>query len=143
MVPEAVVEPLLWAKQISGDETPLLTQATIAEVIESGQFTRHLRRMRQLYRDKWQLFQSEVMKKLGGLAQPVAESAGMHLVLEGNFDDLALSQWLKAKGFGSTPLSAHFLGDFNRTGLVMGFSGANEREIRECVNTLRSGLAKP
>jgi len=142
VVPEAVVEPVLWAKQISGGETPLLTQATIAEFIESGQFTRHLRRMRQLYRDKWQLFQHEVTEKLGGLAQPVAESAGMHLVLEGNFDDLALSQWLKTRGFGSTPLSAHFLGEDVRTGLVLGFASASEREITQCVATLRSALAK-
>ena len=141
VVPEAVVDPLLWAKQISGGETPLLVQATIAEFIESGQFTRHLRRMRQLYRDKWQLFQSEVTNKLGGLAQPVAESAGMHLVLEGDFDDLALSQWLKARGFGSTPLSAHFLGDSSRTGLVMGFASANERQISECVADLQDRLA--
>lgn len=143
VVPEPVVEHLLWTKQISGGETPLLTQATIAEFIESGQFTRHLRRMRQLYRDKWQRFQREVSDKLGGLAQPVAESAGMHLVLEGNFDDLALSQWLRTRGFGSTPLSAHFLGDSVRTGLVMGFASANEREIKECVETLQSVLARP
>ena len=141
VVPEAVVEPLLWAKQISGGETPLLTQATIAEFIESGQFTRHLRRMRQLYRDKWQRFQHEVIEKLGGLAQPVAESAGMHLVLEGAFDDVALSQWLKTRGFGSTPLSAHFLGKNAKTGLVMGFASANEREITECVTDLRDRLA--
>ena len=141
VVPEAVVEPLLWAKQISGGETQLLTQATIAEFIESGQFTRHLRRMRQLYRDKWQRFQHEVIEKLGGLAQPVAESAGMHLVLEGAFDDVALSQWLKARGFGSTPLSAHFLGKNAKTGLVMGFASANEREITECVTDLRDRLA--
>jgi GntR family transcriptional regulator/MocR family aminotransferase len=140
VVPEAVVEPVLWTKQISGGETPLLTQATIAEFIESGQFTRHLRRMRQLYRDKWQLFQQQVAEKLGGLVQPVAESAGMHLVLEGSFDDLALSQWLKTRGFGSTPLSAHFIGEDARTGLVMGFSSASERQIEDCVTALRSRL---
>ena len=140
VVPEPVVEPLLWSKQISGGETPLLVQATIAEFIESGQFIRHLRRMRQIYRDKWTLFQDEVTEKLGGLVQPVAESAGMHLVLEGDFDDLALGQWLRTRGFGSTPLSAHFLGDAARTGLIMGFASANEREIKECVNILQTAL---
>ena len=140
VVPEVVVEPVLWAKQISGGETPLLTQATIAEFIESGQFSRHLRRMRQLYRDKWQLFQQRVAEELNGLVQPVAESAGMHLVLEGDFDDLALSQWLKTRGFGSTPLSAHYIGNTAQTGLVMGFASASERQIEECVATLRSGF---
>lgn len=64
----------------------------------------------------------------------------MHLVLEGDFDDLALSQWLKTRGFGSTPLSAHFLGDAARTGLVMGFASANELEIARCVTELRDKL---
>lgn len=143
VVPEAVVEPLLWAKQISGGESPLLVQATIAEFIESGQFARHLRRMRQLYREKWQRFQQEVTRHLGGQVRPIAESAGMHLVLEGDFDDQAISTWLRTRGFGSTPLSAHFIGAAARTGLVMGFASANERQMEDCVKTLHSGLAKP
>ncbi len=140
VVPEPIVEPVLWAKQISGGETPLLPQATIAEFIESGQFSRHLRRMRQLYRDKWKLFQQRVTEELDGLVRPVAESAGMHLVLEGDFDDLALSQWLRTRGFGSTPLSAHYIGEHAPTGLVMGFASASERQINDCVAELRSEL---
>ena len=142
VLPEAVVDSVLWAKQISGGETPLLTQATIAEFMDSGQFTRHLRRMRQLYRDKWQFFQHEVSERLEGLVHPVAESAGMHLVLEGQFDDVALSNWLQMKGIGSTPLSAHFIGAPLQSGLVMGFASANEREMKECVTWLGSWLAQ-
>ena len=140
VVPEPVVEPMLWAKQVNGGETPLLTQATIAEFIESGQFSRHLRRMRQLYRDKWKLFQQQVTEHLEGLVRPVSESAGMHLVLEGDFDDLVLSQWLKSRGFGSTPLSAHYIGEQAKTGLVMGFASASGRQIEGCVRALESAL---
>ena len=67
----------------------------------------------------------------------------MHLVLEGDFDDQAISTWLRTRGFGSTPLSAHFIGAAARTGLVMGFASANERQMEDCVKTLHSGLAKP
>lgn len=140
VVPEPMVEAFLWAKRISGGETPLLAQATIAEFIESGQFSRHLRRMRQLYRDKWLYFQKRVSEELTGLVTPVAESAGMHLVLKGNFDDVNLSQQLRALGFGSTPLSAHFIGDTQQTGLVMGFASASEREIEAGVSALKSLL---
>jgi GntR family transcriptional regulator/MocR family aminotransferase len=113
---------------------------TIAEFIESGQFTRHLRRMRQLYREKWTYFQRRVQEELGGLVTPVAESAGMHLVLEGNFDDVRLSQQLRTHGFGSTPLSAHFIGDKTQTGLVMGFASANRQQTEGCVSALKSLL---
>lgn len=143
VVPEQVVEAVLWAKQLSGGETPLLTQATIAEFIDSGQFTRHLRRMRQLYRDKWTLFQRRVTEELDGLMRPVAESAGMHLVLEGAFDDLALHQWLKTHGFGSTPLSAHYLGEQGQTGLVMGFASASEKQMEGCVKALTNLFGDP
>lgn len=142
VVPEPMVEAFLWAKRVSGGETPLLTQATIAEFIESGQFGRHLRRMRQLYRDKWAYFQKRVLEELGGLVTPIAESAGMHLVLEGNFDDVSLSQQLRAHGFGSTPLSAHYIGEEAQTGLVMGFASASERETETAILVLKSILQK-
>lgn len=140
IVPEPLVDAFLWAKRVSSGESPLLTQATIAEFIDSGQFTRHLRRMRQLYRDKWQRFQGLVASQLAGRVRPVAESAGMHLVLEGTFDDVALSQRLREHGFGSTPLSVHYLGSAEKTGLVMGFASANEAQIDACAATLRALL---
>lgn len=142
IMPEPMVEAFLWAKRVTGGETPLLPQATISEFIESGQFARHLRRMRQLYREKWTYFQKLVLEELGGLVTPVAESAGMHLVLEGDFDDLDLSQQLRAKGFGSTPLSAHFIGETTRTGLVMGFASASEPQIAAGVSALKSLLLR-
>ncbi|WP_373187152.1 PLP-dependent aminotransferase family protein [Halopseudomonas sp.] len=140
VVPEPLVEHFVQSKRTHGGESPLLTQATIAEFIETGQFTRHLRRMRQLYRGKWLHFQARVAEELGGLVTPVAESAGMHLVLEGNFDDQELSRWLRTQGIGSTPLSAHFTGDAASTGLVMGFASASEREIEQCVSLLKQWL---
>jgi len=142
VVPEPLVDHFVLAKQINGGESPLLAQATIAEFMQTGQFTRHVRRMRQLYRDKWLRFETHVTQELAGLVTPVAESAGMHLVLEGKFDDLALSRWLRTQGFGSTPLSAHFVGDAGKTGLVMGFASANEREIETCVSLLKQWLTQ-
>ncbi|SFL95132.1 MocR-like pyridoxine biosynthesis transcription factor PdxR [Marinobacter zhejiangensis] len=141
VVPEALVEAFVWHKRISGGETPLLSQATIAEFMDSGQFSRHLRRMRQLYRDKWSHFQARVTEHLSGLVTPVAESAGMHLVLEGAFDDAEVSSKLRNLGYGSTPLSAHFIGTASRQGLVMGFASANAAQIDGCVEALASVLS--
>ena len=92
--------------------------------------------MRQLYRDKWHHFQARVTEKLGGRLAPIAESAGMHLVLKGNVDDLALSQQLRGLGFGSTALSEHYIGKTVQTGLVMGFASASESQIEACVDAL-------
>ncbi|SDW76047.1 MocR-like pyridoxine biosynthesis transcription factor PdxR [Marinobacter mobilis] len=136
VVPEPLVDHFVWAKRISGGESPLLSQAVIAEFIDSGQFTRHLRRMRQLYRDKWQYFQARVSETLAGQVTPVAESAGMHQVLEGSFNDGEVSRKLRQRGYGSAPLSDHFIGTARRQGLVMGFASASEREIDGCIAAL-------
>lgn len=141
VVPEPLVDHFVQSKRIHGGESPLLIQATLAEFIETGQFIRHLRRMRQLYRNKWLQFQTRVADELGEWVTPVAESAGMHLVLEGNFDDLALSDWLRSRGIGSTPLSAHFIGEDARTGLVLGFASASEQQIEQCVSLLKQWLS--
>jgi len=140
VVPPPLVEHFVEAKRINGGESPLLIQATLTEFIETGQFTRHLRRMRQLYRKKWLHFQARVAEELGGWVTPVAESAGMHLVLEGDFDDLELSRWLRTQGIGSTPLSAHFISEGARTGMVLGFASASERQIEQCVALLKQWL---
>ena len=97
--------------------------------------------MRQLYRDKWQRFNDLVVAQLHGLAEPVAESAGMHLVLQGDFDDQQTSQWLRTEGFGSAPLSAHFMTTDVRQGLVMGFASAHDRDMVSCVDRLVTRLS--
>ncbi|OZG74716.1 GntR family transcriptional regulator [Hahella sp. CCB-MM4] len=143
VVPEFLVDDFVAMKRITSGESPLFIQAALTEFIESGQFVRHLRRMRQLYREKWEYFQSLVMTSLADVLTPVAESAGMHLVLEGQFDDLALCHWLREKGFGSAPLSAHFIDGHSegshspRSGLVLGFASANQTQMRNCVELIR------
>ena len=136
IVPDALVDHFVWAKRISSGESPLLIQAVIAEFMASGQFIRHLRRMRHLYREKWNHFQALVTDQLDGTVTPVAQSAGMHLVLEGTFDDTALCNWLVSQGYGSTPLSAHFISNPERQGLVMGFASANKQQRVDCVARL-------
>jgi GntR family transcriptional regulator/MocR family aminotransferase len=139
-MPENQVDQFVWAKRISTGETPQLTQAVIAEFIDSGLFARHLRRMRQIYRQKWELFQSLLERQLRGRIHIVAESAGMHLVLTGEFDDLALSQFLYTQGIGSTALSDHYIGSAMQSGLILGFANADEQQMRQCVRLLESQI---
>ncbi len=137
VVPENLVDDFVWAKRISSGESPLLHQAVAAEFIDTGQFSRHLRRMRQLYRQKYELLQQLLEQQLLDFVTPVAESAGMHLVLKGDFDDRALSQWLLQHGFGSTALSEHYLGGATKSGLILGFASASPAQTRQCVELLQ------
>ncbi len=50
LVPEEILGPFLERKALIGGPSPLLEQLTLAEFIASGEYHRHLRRMRRRYR---------------------------------------------------------------------------------------------
>jgi GntR family transcriptional regulator/MocR family aminotransferase len=142
VVPDSLVDAFAARKRITTGESPLLMQAVVAEFIDSGRFVSHLRRMRLRYQVKWQTFHALVSRRLSKWVTVVAESAGMHLVLTGHFNDVALSEWLYAQGFGSTPLSAHCLGNQQQSGLILGFASATEEQMQVCIERLQDWFAK-
>lgn len=140
VLPSAFVTPFTVAKSFVSGESPLIPQAVAADFILEGHFARHLRRMRTLYKEKWTHLQGLIQTRLPDV-EVVAESAGMHLVVEmPDVDDIALSGFLKTKGFGSSPLSSYYLEQSEKTGLVLGFANTNHEEREQLVETLRSWL---
>lgn len=137
VLPSPLVAPFIAAKSHSDGESPLLTQATVADFIEEGHFVRHLRRMRQHYEQKWDHLALLVERELAGLARPVAESAGMHLVLRiDNIDDVALVSRFASAGFGGTALSSYYAGDEAPSGIALGFANTSESQRIQGIHTL-------
>ena len=137
VVPQELVDIFIKAKSFMSGESPLLPQAVIADFILEGHFTRHLRRMRLLYQEKWQHLHQLLLDKLKGKVTPIAKSAGMHLAIKiPNCDDNALANALKAEGFGSSPLSVYYLDTPMMTGLVLGFANTNIQQREKLVATL-------
>ena len=143
VVPQELASLFVKAKSFMSGESALLSQAVIADFIVEGHFTRHLRRMRQLYKEKWLHLNYLFENKLKNKVNPIAKSAGMHLAIEiPNCDDKQLSKALKTEGFGSSPLSAYYLNTPtnttmpNMTGLVLGFANTNAQQREQLVTTL-------
>ncbi len=136
VVPDSLIEGFNQLKRIQTGETPLLMQAVTTEFLEAGHFNRHLRRMRQLYQQKWEVLQDLCSRYLDGLYQPIAQSAGMHLVLDRQTDDRLLSQRMAEAGYHPQALSEYGLTENPRRGLVVGFASATEAELRQGVEAL-------
>jgi len=136
VVPPDLVDAFNQLKRIHTGESPLLLQAVTAAFIDQGHFARHLRRMRQHYHAKWQLLSEQIEQQLAGQFRVVAESAGMHLVLEREGDDRAWAQQLDQAGYGPLALSEYALAAPKRTGLVIGFANSSEAEICDGVALL-------
>ncbi|GGX58639.1 MocR-like pyridoxine biosynthesis transcription factor PdxR [Saccharospirillum salsuginis] len=136
VVPPHLVGAFTQLKRIQTGETSPLLQAVTAEFIEEGHFHRHLRRMRQLYQHKWEHLQWLCEQYLEGLYTPIAQSAGMHLVLERDVDDRAVAARMAEVGYRPLALSEYGLGESPRRGLVVGFASADESELQTGIQRL-------
>ena len=141
VVPEALVKVFVKAKSYMGGESPLLTQAVVADFINEGHFIRHLRKMRLLYQEKWQHLNDLLNSELPHQVNPILQSAGMHLAIEiPRIDDKALKQQFQQQGFGSSALSSYFNGRPTMTGLVLGFANTTNDQREEGVAILKTLL---
>jgi len=138
VVPEELVEIFVQTKNFMTGESPLLNQAVVADFIAEGHFIRHLRKMRKLYKEKWIHLESLIKEKLQGLASPIAESAGMHLAIEiADCDDVLLQKELLKQGFGCAALSQYYIGEVEKTGLVLGFANTTTEQRIACIEYIR------
>lgn len=141
VLPKPLVKTFTTAKSFITGESPLIPQAVVADFIQEGHFVRHIRRMRQNYKEKWQDFSEKIQLHLGERVQIIAESVGMHIVLEiPGIDDIALRDALRKEGFGSSPLSVYYLGKAEKTGLVLGFGNTTAKQRTELVLALSRQL---
>jgi GntR family transcriptional regulator/MocR family aminotransferase len=101
-------------------------QLALAEFIEAGHFTRHLRRMRRLYGERRNALQSAIERHLQGIVTASGGAGGMHLSarLDAPVADTDVSRAARECGMVLRPLSRFCLpGTFSPqyNGLVLGY----------------------
>jgi len=142
VAPIGLVEPLLTMRRTVGVHAPILEQMALADFIEEGHYARHLRRMRAHYRRRRDLLLAELQTQLGDWLKVHAPEAGMHLAgwLPIGVDDRAASARAAEAGVRVTALSSFSLTPLARGGLLFGFAGTAEDQIRPAVARLAEAL---
>jgi GntR family transcriptional regulator/MocR family aminotransferase len=143
--PPALVESVREEKRLADRGSPGLDQLALAELIESGRYDRHLRRMRALYGGRRDVL-------VGVLAEHAPEvevhglAAGFHAVanLPEQLDEDAIVSAARARSIG-----LHGMSEFRSSGatrppqLVLGFGNLSNESIESGVHAisdlLRSG----
>ena len=144
VVPEALVNAFTAARRYLDLCPPYLTQAVMADFMNDGHFVRHIRRMRTVYAARRQLLVTLLARELGDFVDIDAPDSGMNLIawLPPTFNDIEVSRALAADEIDALPLSACVLKRTLRPGLLLGFSGIREPELRQgaarLARTLRS-----
>jgi GntR family transcriptional regulator/MocR family aminotransferase len=142
VVPEGLVGSFATVRRYMDFCPPSLTQAVMAEFIREGHFDRHIRRMRTIYQSRRNLLVKLLTRELGGLLEIDAPDSGMNLMawLPRRMNDAKVSARLLEEGIDAIPLSAFVLKQRRRPGLLLGFSGIREPDIRVGVSRLRRVL---
>ena len=144
VVPPDLIETFTAVRALSGAQSAIGDQATLAEFIAEGHFSRHLRRMRRLYEMRQKILVSEIKKHLSGRLEVETEISGMHVIgwLPEKIDDKKISARIADRGIKATALSTHFLAKSApaRGGLILGYTAFGEKEIKNGVRKLAAAL---
>ncbi|MBI3146121.1 MAG: PLP-dependent aminotransferase family protein [Pseudogulbenkiania sp.] len=131
VVPDGLIDAFraAYARLYREGQYPL--QAALADFLSEGHFTRHVRRMRELYQQRQQLLRSTLSGRLGAALPPPPGEAGMHLVasLPPRVDEHALANQAAAEHIWLRSLQRHYLGPPTQRGLVLGYAGVEDSDI--------------
>jgi GntR family transcriptional regulator/MocR family aminotransferase len=138
VVPPDLVASFVAVREAMDIFPPTLYQAALTDFINEGHFGRHLRRMRQLYRER----RSALVEALGREIPELevhGDQAGLHLTatLPEGFPDRRISEEAARQRLWAMPLSSCYLGEESRPGLVLGFGGVEVGEIGVGVERLK------
>ena len=125
VVPPALVDVFTSARVIAGLHAPTLDQAVLADFIDGGHFTRHIRRMRTLYHERQEALVAAAAQELDDVLELGPSDAGMHLIgwLRGGIAEHTAAARAAAADVIVQPLSTFSLTPQPRRGLVLGYSG--------------------
>ena len=144
VVPMDIRDSLTAALSATGQFAPLITQAALADFINEGHLTRHLRRMRRIYATRREFFMQQFDCHLGRWMELQPTDSGIQLagVLRTAIDDRTLAEAAMARGVNVSPLSLQYWHRAPFGGLLMGFAAADARTTIRSMQTLSALLSE-
>ena len=135
VLPPALVDAFHRAKAIVDRHSAGESQDVLARFITEGHLVKHLRRMRELYRERQQVLIDALADASGGALQLAPSSTGMHLALEAapGVTDLDLTRRARSVGVEIAPLSVFCL-QSARQGWLFGYAGFDAATLRAAAH---------
>jgi GntR family transcriptional regulator/MocR family aminotransferase len=144
VVPRDLADAFIACRVMVDLQPATIPQAALADFIEEGHFTRHLRRMRNLYAGRQSILLETARAELSGLLEIQESEAGMHLVgwLPPGVSDTEAARVAYERDVLALPLSAFSMKPVTRGALMLGYTAFDKREIRAGVRRLKTALAE-
>jgi GntR family transcriptional regulator/MocR family aminotransferase len=137
VLPAHLTEPMAAAKIAADRGSAAMEQMALADFVTRGEFDRHLRRMRPVYRRRRDALLAALARHLPWL-EPDGVSAGLHLVawLPPHLDEAAVVAAARRAGVGLDAVGPYRISNPGPGGLIFGYATVSERAIAEGVATL-------
>jgi GntR family transcriptional regulator/MocR family aminotransferase len=149
VLPPALVAPLRRAKQLADRHPPMLEQMVLAELIRSGAYERHLRRLRRANERRRAALIAALAAHLGAAARIEGTDSGLHVVLWARevplHAELAVVRQARAMGVGIWPVSPLYaegprFRDERCAGFVLGYAGLGIDDIKTGIHRLAEAI---
>ena len=139
VVPEDLVEAFVIGNSELFRGGRLAEQAALAEFIDEGYFTAHIKRMRGIYAERRDTLQAAMRATLGDAVIPSGGHAGLQLLYRFSqpVDDTLVAAQSLSEGVICRPLSMYYLDQTQRQpGLNLGFAAVPVKRIASATATL-------
>jgi GntR family transcriptional regulator / MocR family aminotransferase len=113
-------------------------QKVLADFIQEGHFSRHIRRMRFLYNERRNVLLESIRTELEGTAEVTGGQAGMHLsVMIKGISDKEVAIRAAKQNMWLVPLSSSYLRKPTREGFILGFGSTVAEDIPKAVRKMK------
>ena len=142
VVPDRLVETFSRAASAFHAGNARLEQAVVARFMNEGHFSRHLKRMRGLYRDRRAALADALAGAFGERLRVEQQPGGMHLVARpiGNARDTDLVRRAESHGLAPAALSPLSINRDCGQGLLLSFTNIPEERASELAGVLRRAI---
>lgn len=138
VVPDDLLEQFMATRVAMDIAPPSFHQAVLADFMREGHFSRHVRRMRGLYRERRDVLMHSLTAEFGDSLPVLGGGGGLHLtiLLPKGTVDVELSTAAAQRNLWLWPLSPTYVGKVHHHGFILGFGNTPVTQIPRAVQLL-------
>ena len=139
VLPPDLVGAFIAAKSLWDGGTSLLDQAALAHFLRSGEYERHIRRLRRIYHQRRDVLISALEEAFGNRVEVGAREGGLNVLVRLRIGMTGAELCARAEkaGIGLRSADRYYARPPEESTLLMGFAGMNEEGILAGVRELR------
>jgi GntR family transcriptional regulator/MocR family aminotransferase len=138
IAPGWALPALVTAKNCMDWHCPSFMQMAVGAFVADGHLTRHVRKMRQIYRQRRKVLTDGLRQRFAASLAPIPSTYGMHVtaLLTGGHDPAEVASRMLERGYRMHTLERYHMGTPARPGLVFGYGIAGPDQLESALRCL-------